>query len=49
MDFDNPLKVVVHYLQNSRVVYLGYQDGFPMVNILVCMITHWTGPMESYD
>ena len=28
---------------------LGYQDGVPMVSALMCMPTHWTGPMVSRD
>ena len=40
MSLGNPLEVVVHHLLIGRMVGLGYWDGFPMVNALVCMVTH---------
>ena len=45
----NPLEVVVHHLIIGGMVSLGYQDEFPMVSALVCMLTHWTGPTVSHD
>ena len=49
MGLGNPLEVVVHHLLIGRMDGLGYQDGFPMVSALVCMVIHWTGPMVSHD
>ena len=49
MGLSNPLKVVVHYLLIGGMVGLGYQDGFPMVSALVCMVTYWTRPTMSHD
>ena len=31
------------------MVDLGYQDEFPMVSTLVCMVRYWIGPMVSHD
>ena len=45
----NPLEVVVHHLLIGGMVGLSYQDGFPIVSALVCMVTHWIGPMMSHD
>ena len=36
----NPLKVIVRHLLIGIMTGLGYQDGFPMVSALVCMVTH---------
>ena len=49
MGLGNPLEVVVHHLQIGGMAGLGYQDEFPMVSALVCMVTHWTGPIVSHD
>ena len=49
MGLGNPLEVVVHHLPIRGMVGLGYQDGFPMVSALVCMVTHWTRLMVSHD
>ena len=49
MGLGNPLEVVVHRLLIGGMAGLGYQDGFPMVCALVCMVTHWTGPMVRHD
>ena len=49
MGLGNPLEVVVHYLLTGGMASLGYQDEFPMVSALVCMVTHWTWPMVSRD
>ena len=45
----NPLKVVLHHLLIGGMAGLGYWDGFSMVSALVCIVTHWIGPMVSYD
>ena len=44
----NPLEVVVHYFLIRETVGLSYWDEFLMVSALVCMVTHWTGPMVSH-
>ena len=31
------------------MISLRHQDGFFMVSVLVCMITHWIGPTVSHD
>ena len=49
MGLRNPLEVIVYHLLIGGMIGLGYQDGFPMVSALVCMVTHWTGPMMSHD
>ena len=49
MGLGNPLEVVVHHLLIGGMVGIGYWDEFPMVSTLVCMVTHWTGPMVSHD
>ena len=49
MNLDNSLEVVVYYLVISMMISLKHQDGFSMVSVLVCMITHWIGPTVSHD
>ena len=49
MGLGNPLEVVVHHLLIGGMVGLGYQDGFPTVSALACMVTHWIGPMVSHS
>ena len=49
MGLNNPLGVVVHYLPIGGMTGLDYQDGFPMVSALVCMVTRWVEPMMSHD
>ena len=49
MGLGNLVKVVVHHLQIEGMVGLGYWDGFPMVSVLVCMVTHWIGPTVSHE
>ena len=49
MDLGNPLEIVVHHLLIRGMVGLGYRDGFSMVSALVCMVTHWIGPMMSHS
>ena len=46
---DNLVEIVVHYLLIGGMTYLGYQNDFPMVSALMCMVTHWTGPMMNRD
>nr|CAN69226.1 hypothetical protein VITISV_004700 [Vitis vinifera] len=41
MDLGNPLEVVVHYLLIGGMASLSHLDGFPMVSVLVHMVTHW--------
>ena len=49
MGLSNPLRVVVHHLLIGGMANLGYQDGFPIVSALVCMVTHWIGTMVSHE
>ena len=46
---NNSLKAVVHHLLIRGMTGLSYWDEFLMVNILVCMVTHWTWLMMSHD
>ena len=39
----------MHHLLIGGMVSLGYQDRFPMVSVLVCMVTHWIGPTVSHE
>ena len=39
----------MYHLLIRGMVSLGYRDGFAMVSALVCMVTHWTGPMVIHD
>ena len=39
----------MHYLLIGGMVSLGNQDGFPMVSVLACMVTHWIRLMRSHD
>ena len=49
MGLGKPLEVVVYHFLIGGMTSLGYWDKFPMVSALVCMVTHWIGPMVSYD
>ena len=49
MDLDNLVKTVMYNLLIGRMTCLGHWDEFPMVSILVCMVTHWIGPMVNHD
>ena len=44
-----PLEVVVLYILIGTITNLGHQDGFPMMSVLVCMVTHQIRPMVSHD
>ena len=35
MDLGNPVDIVVYYLLIEGMTYLGHQDGFPMVSVLM--------------
>ena len=39
----------MHYLLIGGMVSLVYWDEFPMCETLVCMLTHWTRLMVSYE
>ena len=39
----------MHYLLIGGMVSIGNQDGFPMVSVLACMVTHWIRLMRSHD
>ena len=45
----NLLKIVVHHLLIGVMTSLGYRNEFPIVSVLVCMVTHWIEPMVSRD
>ena len=49
MDLDNLVETVVHYLLIGGMACLGRRDEFPMVNILVYMVTHWIRPRVNHD
>ena len=49
MGLGNPLEIIVHHQLIGEMIGLSYQDRFPMVRALVCMVTHWTKPMVSHD
>ena len=49
MDLGNPFEVVVHYLLIRGIVSLDYWDRFPMVSVLVCMVTHGEGHTVGHD
>ena len=49
MSLGNPLEVIGHHLLIGGMIGLGYWNGFPMVSVLVCMVTHWIGSMVSHD
>ena len=50
MELGNPFKVVVHYLLIRVMVSLEYHwDRFPMVSVLVCMVTHGEGHTVGHD
>ena len=49
MGLGNLLEDVVLHLLIGGKVGLGYRDEFPMVSVLVCMVTYWTGPTVSHD
>ena len=49
MDLGNPLEVVVHYLLIGGMASLSHLDGFPMVSVLVHMVTHWIESTVSHD
>ena len=38
MNLDNLLEIVMHYLLIYGMTRLGYQDGFHIVNVLVCIV-----------
>ena len=40
---------VVHYLLIRGMVSLDHWDMFPMVSVLVCMVTHRVGHTVGYD
>ena len=49
VDLSKPLEVVVHHLLIGGMTGLDYQDGFPMVSALVCMVTYLTRSTVSHD
>ena len=49
MDLGNPSEDVVHYFLIRKMIFHGHWVEFPIVSALVCMVTHWVGPMVSHD
>ena len=49
MDLGNSFEVVVRCLLIGGMISLDHRDEFPMMSALVCMVTHWIGPMVNYD
>ena len=49
MDLGSSVEIIVHYLLIGRIIFLSYQNGFLMVGVLVCMVTHWAQPMVNHD
>ena len=49
MGLSNPLKAIMSLPPIGGMVSLSHWDKFPMVSTLVCMVTHLTKPMMSYD
>ena len=41
MELGNLVETVMYYLIIGGMTDLGYWDGFPMVSVVVCMVTHW--------
>ena len=40
MGLGNPLEAIVHHLLIGEMTSLSYQDEFPMVSALVCMVLY---------
>ena len=49
MDLVNPIETIVHYLLIGGMTCLDRWIGFPIVSVLVCMVTHWIEPMMNHD
>ena len=49
MDLNNLLEAIVHYLLIGGMTDYGYRDGFSMVSVLVCMVTHLIEPTMSHN
>ena len=49
MDLNNLLEAIVHYLLIGGMTDYGYREGFSMVSVLVCMVTHLTEPTMSHN
>ena len=49
MNLGIPYEIVVHYHWTRGMTGFDHQDGFPMMSALVCMVTHWIGPMVNHD
>ena len=49
VDLGNLFEVAVHHHVIERMTNLGCQDGAPMMNTLVCMVTHWIRLTIGHD
>ena len=49
VDLCNPFEAVMHYLLIEGMTGIGHRDEFPMITLLVCMVTYWIRPTVSHD
>ena len=49
MDWGNQSKTIVYNLLIGGMTCLGHHDGFPMMNSLVYMTTHYIGFTINHD
>ena len=49
MGLGNLYEVLVQYLLIKRMTFHSHWDRFPMMSALVCMLTHWIGPIMNHD
>ena len=49
MDLANQFEAVVNHLLIEEMISLNNQDEVPMVSALMCIVTHWTRLIMSYD
>ena len=49
MDLSDPFDAIVYYLLIGGMTSLDNRDKVPMVSTLLCIVTHYIGPMVSHD
>ena len=49
MNLSNPIVVVVYYVLIRGVTCFGRWDKFPIMSVLMCMVTHWIGPTVNHN
>ena len=47
--FKQSIRNLVYYLLIERMTGLCHQDVFPIMIVLLCMVTYWIEPMMSHD